>query len=179
MCVSAGVMLAAQAGATAIGGIQGMKGAKAGAAAMGTQARTAAIDAGRTAAEQLIEADQIQQEGKETAARVLAEARKFRGSQQVMAAASGFLVDSAGVRAFTDETEAMAQADALALLINADKQAIGKRITAESAIESGVSKGNAYVSQGQSIMRQGNADFLSSMTKAASLGYSSYKKFTG
>lgn len=177
MCISAGAMLAMSAVGSGVSAYTSYQGGKAGAKAMTQQAYNTALDAGKQAAGQLWEADELQKEGQRNAEKALAAAREFRGSQAAAAAAGGILINSPGVQSFLDHTDKLAAADALAISLNASKASTAKRMSAENIKQTGVTRAQGYVSQAESAYRTGVGNALGSMMQAASTGFQSYAKF--
>lgn len=172
------------AGALAAGAYSASEQSKA-ASAAGAAGRegaiTGAINAGKQAASTQLDAEEARRLGQVNAERVLVQAREFRSSQKVVAAASGFVTDSGTAATLDQETDNLAQADALAIMFDAGKQYVSGKVGSENQLSSGVSaarqygvesanKANAMQAQATGTLLSSFANFASSASIQKSLG---------
>lgn len=119
---------------------------------MGKNARESAflsaINAGKEAASMQFEAGEIKKAGQRDAELILSKAREFRGSQQVAAAAAGFVVDSGTMADLQQHTDNLARSDALAMLLDSGSQYVSLTLSAENMITTGASAGQLQARDG-------------------------------
>lgn len=123
------------------------------------------INAGKEAAARRFEAEQIREQGQQNADKILAKARQFRQSQTVVAAASGFVVDSGTMQDLQDLTDNLAKSDAYAMLLDSAYAASSNEISANNIIETGASAAQMQYRQGAA-----QADAMSAQSTATLLG---------
>lgn len=123
------------------------------------------INAGKEAAARRFEAEQIREQGQINADKLLAKARQFRQSQQVVAAASGFVSDSGTMADLQQLTDNLAKSDAYALLLDASNNALTNEVSADNIIETGSS-----AAQMQYRQNAAQADAMYAQSTATLLG---------
>ncbi len=147
------------------------KAAKASGAAGREGAITGAINAGKQAASTQLDAEEARRMGQVNAEKVLVQAREFRSSQKVVAAASGFVTDSGTAATLDQETDNLAQADALAIMFDAGQQYVSGKVGSENQLSSGVSSARQYgvesANRSNAMQAQATGTFLSSFASFA------------
>jgi len=146
--ISSIVIAGVAAAGAAYSANQQSKAGKAAAQAGQAGAQTAAINAGIEAGSLRFQGEEAQRVAAFEAEKVLAQAREFRGSQKALAAASGFVVDTGTAETLSQETENLAQADALAYLFDGANKHAASVIGADNLIKTGVSQAGAIMQQG-------------------------------
>jgi hypothetical protein len=94
------------------------------------------------------EAEEARRVSQDNAEKVLVQAKQFRSSQKALAAASGFVTDSGTAETLSQETENLAQADALAMLFDGGQKYVTGTIGAQNMIEGGVSNARQTLQEG-------------------------------
>lgn len=139
------------AGGSLLGGMFGSSAAK-------KQARTnainAAIDAGNSAAMERINAQEAQRVARLNAEHVHAQAHSAKSSAKALAAAQGFVGDTGTSALINDKLTALANADALAMLVDGGRKYAAGNMNADNMIQTGVSRGSAIVQQGNLVADQ-------------------------
>lgn len=167
--------------ASAYGASEQNKAGKAAAAAGREGAISQAMTAGKEAASLQFEAEEARRVSQENAEKVLVQATQYRSSQKALAAASGFVVDSGTAETLSQETENLAQADALAILFDGGQKYITGKIGAQNIIEGGVSNARQTMQDGKNkasaLQAQATGTLLSGFASFA--GHKSVQKAVG